>query len=229
MPLASTLTVQINAKIKFAVLCHFVRANVPHRGLCTRTLPCGSIRCCQAPLHRSHRIPPHSCLAISPKKTLRSLLHEPTIGSVGWKSTSLTEPTCPGSLYRILRVVVSHTYTKRSADPDVILRPSGAQLHRSRFFSKLCTAPPKVLMQRSLGANGRTSQMRIELSIALDIRYEPSGLRRREVTVSPCPSSLNATSVLRRSQAVITLSMPPVKSNWSSADRAHAVCWYLAW
>lgn len=25
--------------------------------------------------------------------------------------TSLTEPTCPGSLYRICRVVVSHTYT----------------------------------------------------------------------------------------------------------------------
>lgn len=36
--------------------------------------------------------------------------HSPT-GSSGWKTTSLTEPAWPGSLYRILRDVVSQIYT----------------------------------------------------------------------------------------------------------------------
>lgn len=33
------------------------------------------------------------------------------MGSSGWKASSLTEPAWPGSLYRILLEVVSHTYT----------------------------------------------------------------------------------------------------------------------
>lgn len=44
--------------------------------------------------------------------------------------------------------------------------------------------PLNVLMQRSVGANGRTSQMRMELSIAFDMRYDPSGLNRSEVMLS---------------------------------------------
>lgn len=33
------------------------------------------------------------------------------MGSSGWKATSLMEPAWPGSLYKILLLVVSHTYT----------------------------------------------------------------------------------------------------------------------
>lgn len=33
------------------------------------------------------------------------------MGSSGWKATSLMEPAWPGNLYRILLLVVSHTYT----------------------------------------------------------------------------------------------------------------------
>lgn len=33
------------------------------------------------------------------------------MGSSGWKASSFTEPAWPGSLYRILLEVVSHTYT----------------------------------------------------------------------------------------------------------------------
>lgn len=41
---------------------------------------------------------------------LQQWCHSP-IGSSGWKATSLTEPAWPGSLYRILRDVVSQIYT----------------------------------------------------------------------------------------------------------------------
>jgi hypothetical protein len=95
--------------------------------------------------------------AISPKKIDLSEEQEAMIGSLGWKSTSLTEPLhmikvnkykkrgggmrgtwtylWPGSLYKIMREVVSQIYTNLSADPADTLDPSGDHEHRSRFFS----------------------------------------------------------------------------------------------
>lgn len=39
------------------------------------------------------------------------------IGSVGCMVVSLTDPECPGSLYKVFMVDTSHTYTFRSAEP----------------------------------------------------------------------------------------------------------------
>jgi len=39
------------------------------------------------------------------------------MGCCGWKTTSLIEPRCPGSLYKMRRLSTSQTYTKLSAEP----------------------------------------------------------------------------------------------------------------
>lgn len=70
---------------------------------------------------------------ISPMYSLLSLDADRMMGSSGWKATSLMEPAWPGSLYSILLLVVSHTYTNLSAEPAAILLPSGDQEHLRRF------------------------------------------------------------------------------------------------
>lgn len=52
-----------------------------------------------------------SVIFILPVKTDIKAVFDSPIGSSGWKATSLTEPAWPGSLYRILRDVVSQIYT----------------------------------------------------------------------------------------------------------------------
>lgn len=79
--------------------------------------------------------------SISPRYICLSLDPEAIIVSFGWKSTSLTLPLWPGSLYKILRDVVSQMYMNRSAEPALTLLPSADQEQRSRFFSKLCWCP----------------------------------------------------------------------------------------
>lgn len=58
------------------------------------------------------------------------------IGSLGWKSTSLTLPLWPGSLYNILRVLASQIYTNLSAEPAETFEPSGDHAHRNKFYKQ---------------------------------------------------------------------------------------------
>lgn len=76
---------------------------------CDNDLPCFS--------KKTKPVPPVSTYLptgiIAWNLRLKQLFDSP-IGSSGWKATSLTEPAWPGSLYRILRDVVSHMYTNLS-------------------------------------------------------------------------------------------------------------------
>ena len=72
------------------------------------------IKMCECEIHRIYSLMVYS---ISPIYTSLSLEPDIIMGSFGWKSTSFTEPLCPGNLYRIRREVVSHKYTNLSAEP----------------------------------------------------------------------------------------------------------------
>ena len=69
----------------------------------------------------------------SNKKNLKKKQTYVPIGSTLWKSTSLTEPKCPGNLYMIFRELVSQMYTNLSADPADTISPSGDQAQCKRF------------------------------------------------------------------------------------------------
>lgn len=70
--------------------------------------------------------------------------------------------------------------------------------------------PVNILTHLSCGAYGLTSHIRRVLSIALDNRYDPSGLRDNPVTVSVWPFKWYKISFLRKSQTLISLSIPPL-------------------
>jgi hypothetical protein len=95
----------------------------------------------------------------SPNKRVESLLPVRTIkrseqvthkveshllmGSLGWKSTHVTVPLCPGSLYWILVFSTSQTVTVRSAPPTATRPPLSVRDHapRSKAFSNPAGAP----------------------------------------------------------------------------------------
>jgi len=60
------------------------------------------------------------------------------------------------------------------------------------------------------GAYGRISHTRNVLSIALDSRWEPSGLSAMPVTLSVWPLCVDSSASLRRSHTLMLLSMLPV-------------------
>mmetsp|Transcript_29039 Transcript_29039/g.94636 ORF Transcript_29039/g.94636 Transcript_29039/m.94636 type:complete len:215 (+) Transcript_29039:2797-3441(+) len=150
-----------------------------------------------------------------------------TIGSVGWNTTWLTDPACPGSRYDSLQSANSQMSTMLSADPHATRIPFGDQLHLSRLFSNECTAPSKLLMQRDPATNGLTSQHSSRLSMPFESRYAPSGLSDTPVTVSVWASKVNNCSSFRMSHTLISLSNPPAYTRSPSAEIATAVIWYL--
>ena len=68
-----------------------------------------------------------------------------------------------------------------------------------------------ILTQRSSGANGRMSQTRSVLSMALVRTLAPSGEREMPVTVSVWPAMMCSGEVeSRKSQILTWLSIPPL-------------------
>mmetsp|Transcript_9271 Transcript_9271/g.17983 ORF Transcript_9271/g.17983 Transcript_9271/m.17983 type:complete len:242 (-) Transcript_9271:295-1020(-) len=149
------------------------------------------------------------------------------MGSYGWKATSLTDPVCPGSLYRSLASSASQMCTIRSEDPDATLVISADQEHRRRFFSNECACPRITRLHRSPSTYGRVSHMRSVLSIELDSSIVPSGDTLSPVMVSVCPlHSSRASSGIFRSQAFTSLSSPPENTLSPSSENSTAVTWY---
>ena len=154
---------------------------------------------------------------------LRKHIHSHMDSSLGEKRTSLTAPRCPGSLWRTFPVRASHTVAVWSPLPATILSPFASQLALRRLRSAPVGAPSYVFIRRSAGAKGRTSHVRTVESCALDSKVMLSGESCNEVTVSVCPSNEYVTARLRRSQTLMSLSMPPVNNSLPASERAIAV------
>ena len=78
--------------------------------------------------------------------------------SFGANSAQLTVPLCPGNLYSSFPESLDQITTVPSPAPAATFLPLLSQLARIRFFSMPACAPSKVLIWRSVGANGRISQ-----------------------------------------------------------------------
>ena len=74
-----------------------------------------------------------------------------------------------------------------------------------------------------MGAKGRMSHVRTVESCEFDSNVCESGEISRDVIVSVWPSNEYATAFLRRSQTLISLSMPPEYSSLPASESATAV------
>ena len=113
--------------------------------------------------------------------------------------------------------------TVRSPLPAAIFSPFESQLALMRFFSNPDVAPSYIFTCLSNGAKGRISQVRMLESIELDSNVCESGDISSEVTVSVCPTMVYATAFLRRSQTLMSLSIPPEYSSLPASEKANAV------
>lgn len=146
---------------------------------------------------------------------------------IGWSPgenrTSFTAPRCPGSLFVILPVRTSQMVTFWSPPPAAILSPLVSQLALKRLRSFPARAPSYVRIRRSAGANGRMSHVRTVESCEFDNNDRLSGESCNEVTVSVWPIRVYVTACLRRSQTLMSLSIPPVNSSFPASESAIAV------